>query len=196
VSTANRHRRRALTGIAISCGALMMVAGTTGPTAAATGRGHPAPVSAATGVTAKGISPAECAANRRAGTIIFVTSYSYAPAASIADVVAPRERGKYQAYISGVWAAASIAGPVLGGWVTDAASWRWIFWLNVPIGAVAFVLCDRALRMLKARRIKARIDYAGAALLTVAITCPLAGLTTSALAPATASTSSPPTTLR
>jgi EmrB/QacA subfamily drug resistance transporter len=93
--------------------------------------------------------------------------------ASIADVVAPRERGKYQAYISGVWAAASIAGPVLGGWVTDAASWRWIFWLNVPIGAVAFVLCDRALRMLKARRIKARIDYAGAALLTVAITCPL-----------------------
>ncbi len=93
--------------------------------------------------------------------------------ASIADVVAPRERGKYQAYISGVWAAASIAGPVLGGWVTDASSWRWIFWLNVPIGAAAFVLCDRALRMLKARRLKARIDYAGAALLTVAITCPL-----------------------
>jgi NitT/TauT family transport system substrate-binding protein len=96
VSTANRHRRRALTGIAISCGALMMVAGTTGPTAAATGRGHPAPVSAATGVTAKGISPAECAANRRAGTIIFVTSYSYAPAASIADVVVAARRGYFK----------------------------------------------------------------------------------------------------
>lgn len=93
--------------------------------------------------------------------------------ASIADVVAPRERGKYQAYISGVWAAASIAGPVLGGWITDAASWRWIFWLNVPIGAAAFVLSDRALKMLKAQRRSARIDYAGAALLTVAITCPL-----------------------
>jgi len=93
--------------------------------------------------------------------------------ASIADVVAPRERGRYQAYISGVWAAASIAGPVLGGWVTDAASWRWIFWLNVPIGAVAFVLSDRALKMLKARRLKVRVDYAGAALLTIAITCPL-----------------------
>jgi EmrB/QacA subfamily drug resistance transporter len=92
---------------------------------------------------------------------------------SIADVVAPRERGRYQAYISGVWAAASIAGPVLGGWVTDAFSWRWIFWLNVPIGAAAFVLSSQALKMLKARRIEARVDYAGAALLTIAITCPL-----------------------
>jgi len=55
-------------------------------------------------------------------------------------------------------------------WVTDAASWRWIFWLNVPIGAAAFVLSDRALKMLKARRLEARVDYAGAALLTIAIT--------------------------
>ena len=93
--------------------------------------------------------------------------------ASIADVVAPRERGRYQAYISGVWAAASIAGPVLGGWITDAFSWRGIFWLNVPIGAAAFALSDRALKMLKARRVKARVDYAGAALLTIAIACPL-----------------------
>lgn len=93
--------------------------------------------------------------------------------AAIADVVTPRERGKYQAYISGVWAAASIAGPVLGGWITDAFSWRWIFFLNVPIGACAFVLSNRALKLLKARRREARIDYVGAALLTVAITCPL-----------------------
>ncbi len=93
--------------------------------------------------------------------------------ASIADVVTPRERGKYQAYISGVWAAASIAGPVLGGWITDAFSWRWIFFINVPIGAGAFVLSNRALKLLKARQLEARIDYVGAALLTVAITCPL-----------------------
>jgi EmrB/QacA subfamily drug resistance transporter len=90
--------------------------------------------------------------------------------AAIADVIAPRERGKYQAYFSGVWATASIAGPVLGGWITDAMSWRWIFWLNVPIGAVAFVLSSRALRILTVRRIKAKIDYVGALLLTTVIT--------------------------
>jgi EmrB/QacA subfamily drug resistance transporter len=93
--------------------------------------------------------------------------------AAIADVIAPRERGKYQAYFSGVWAAASIAGPVLGGWITDVLSWRWIFWLNVPIGAVAFVLSSRALRILTVRRVRAKIDYAGAILLTVVITCVL-----------------------
>ncbi len=73
-----------------------MVTGAIGPSAAATSPGQPAPLSAATGVTAKGISPAECAANRRAGTIIFVTSYSYAPAASIADVVVAARRGYFK----------------------------------------------------------------------------------------------------
>lgn len=93
--------------------------------------------------------------------------------AAIADVIAPRERGRYQAYFSGVWAAASIAGPMLGGWITDALSWRWIFWLNVPIGAIAFVLSSRALRILTVRRVKAKIDYTGAILLTAVITCVL-----------------------
>ncbi len=93
--------------------------------------------------------------------------------ATIADVIAPRERGKYQAYFSGVWAVASIAGPILGGWITDALSWRWIFWINVPIGVVAFVVSSRALRILTVRRVKARIDYAGAILLTTVITCVL-----------------------
>lgn len=93
--------------------------------------------------------------------------------AAIADVIAPRERGRYQAYFSGVWAAASIAGPVLGGWITDALSWRWIFWLNVPIGAVAFVVSSRALRILVVRPVTVKIDYAGAILLTTVITCVL-----------------------
>ncbi len=90
--------------------------------------------------------------------------------AAIADVVAPRERGKYQAYMAGTWGVASVAGPILGGWLTDDFSWRWIFWINLPIGIFAFVLSDRALRLLKVRPMPARIDYAGAALLTLLVT--------------------------
>jgi EmrB/QacA subfamily drug resistance transporter len=90
--------------------------------------------------------------------------------AAIADVVAPRERGRYQAYMAGTWGVASVAGPILGGWVTDDLTWRWIFWINVPIGVGAFVLSDRALKLLKVRPMPARIDYAGAALLTLTVT--------------------------
>ena len=90
--------------------------------------------------------------------------------ACIADVVAPRERGKYQAYMAGTWGFASVAGPVLGGWITDDFSWRWIFWINLPIGVAAFMLSSRALRLLKVHPVPARIDYAGAALLTGCVT--------------------------
>jgi EmrB/QacA subfamily drug resistance transporter len=87
--------------------------------------------------------------------------------ASIADVVAPRERGKYQGYMASAWGIASILGPIVGGWVTDHLSWHWIFWLNVPICVAAFVLSNRSLRLLKIRRrTGTRIDYVGAALLT------------------------------
>jgi EmrB/QacA subfamily drug resistance transporter len=89
--------------------------------------------------------------------------------AAIADVVSPRERGRYQAYMASTWGLASIAGPVIGGWVTDSLSWRWIFWINLPIALVAMVLCDRALRLLQTRPGKARIDWAGAGLLTAAV---------------------------
>jgi len=89
---------------------------------------------------------------------------------AIADVIAPRERGKYQAYMSGVWGVASIAGPIVGGWMTDHLSWRWIFWINLPIGLVAFVLSSRALKLLKVRRQQTHIDYVGAAMLTGLIT--------------------------
>ncbi len=98
--------------------------------------------------------------------------------AAIADVVSPRERGRYQGYMAGAWAVASIAGPVVGGWVTDALSWRWIFWINLPIGAVAFALSSRALRLLVVRRDQqSRIDYAGAALLAAITTAILLILT-------------------
>ncbi len=90
---------------------------------------------------------------------------------AIADVVAPRERGRYQAYLAGTWAVASIAGPVIGGWVTDSLSWHWIFWANLPLGAAAFLLAGRALRLLpRPTRARLPIDTVGAALLAAAIT--------------------------
>ena len=90
--------------------------------------------------------------------------------AAIADVVAPRERGRYQGYMASMWGISSIAGPIVGGWVTDHLSWRWIFWANLPIGLVALVLCDRALRMIRRQPRAVQIDFAGSALLIAAVT--------------------------
>ncbi len=86
---------------------------------------------------------------------------------TIADLVAPRERGRYQGYFGAVFAFASIAGPLLGGFITDALSWRWIFYVNLPIGALALVFFIFGFH--RPRHIVShRIDYAGASLLTVA----------------------------
>jgi EmrB/QacA subfamily drug resistance transporter len=93
--------------------------------------------------------------------------------ASIADVVSPRERGRYQGYMAGTWGVASVAGPIVGGWVTDDFSWRWIFWINLPIGVAAFLLSSKALKMLPMHRRPSRIDYVGAALLALCTTASL-----------------------
>lgn len=85
--------------------------------------------------------------------------------AAIADVVSPRERGRYQGYMASMWGIASIAGPVVGGAMTDHLSWRFVFWINLPIGLCALWLSDRGLRLLPVRRQKAQIDIVGAALL-------------------------------
>jgi EmrB/QacA subfamily drug resistance transporter len=89
--------------------------------------------------------------------------------AIIGEVVAPRERGKYQAYFAAVFAGSSVGGPILGGLFVDFLSWRWVFWINLPLGLAALALCRYALRRLPVHRHKARIDFVGAALLTAGV---------------------------
>jgi len=95
---------------------------------------------------------------------------------TIADLVAPRERGRYQGYFGAVFALSSIAGPLLGGFITDALSWRWIFYVNLPIGALALLFFIFGFHR-PHRVVSHRIDYAGAALLTAATTALLLVLT-------------------
>jgi EmrB/QacA subfamily drug resistance transporter len=78
--------------------------------------------------------------------------------AIVADVVPPRERGRYAGYFATVWALSSLLGPTLGGFLTEYAGWPWIFWINLPTGVVALAICDRVLRHLPIRRRPARID--------------------------------------
>ena len=84
----------------------------------------------------------------------------------IGDVVTPRERGRYSAYFSVVWASSSLLGPTLGGILTEELGWPWIFWINLPLGAVALLIADRALRKLPTEHHRSPIDYAGIGLLS------------------------------
>ncbi len=88
--------------------------------------------------------------------------------AAIADLFSPRERGRYQGYIGSVWATAAIAGPLLGGTLTDTVSWRWIFWINLPLAAFALVVVMRTMRP-GGRTREHRIDWAGAGLMSVGV---------------------------
>ena len=88
--------------------------------------------------------------------------------ATIADLFSPRERGRYQGFIGAMWATAAIAGPLLGGTLTDSASWRWIFIINLPLGILALVVVVRTLRAPAGRR-EHTIDWAGASVLSVSV---------------------------
>lgn len=97
--------------------------------------------------------------------------------ATIGEVVPLRERGRYQGYISMVYAVASVAGPVLGGYMTHLLSWRWVFWINLPLGLVAIWIARRALKRLPAPGIVRPIDYIGAGLLTAGLSALLIAIT-------------------
>src|SRR4051812_4366613 len=88
--------------------------------------------------------------------------------AAVADLFSPRERGKYQGYIGSAWATAAVAGPLLGGTLTDAASWRWIFLINLPLGVVALVVVIKTMRIQHTPR-EHRIDYGGALALSIGV---------------------------
>ena len=89
--------------------------------------------------------------------------------AIIGDLVSPRERGQYMGYIMAVMMIATIGGPLLGGWITDSFSWRWIFYINLPIGGAALAYLAATLHLPR-RRIQHRVDYPGAVVLAVATT--------------------------
>ncbi|HEY1856979.1 MDR family MFS transporter [Acidocella sp.] len=98
--------------------------------------------------------------------------------AAVADVIPPRERGKYQAWFSMVWTISSVAGPIAGGFVAQALSWRWIFWFNVPLALLAMGFSARGLAGLKPTGLRSRIDYSGALLMMAAVAAALFGLST------------------
>jgi MFS family permease len=88
------------------------------------------------------------------------------PNAIVGDIVSPRERGKYQVYISGTYAMAGLAGPICGGLLTTLFSWRAVFWAFVPLSLFAMLIAGRTLRVLPIPIVHKRFDYLGAGLMS------------------------------
>lgn len=83
----------------------------------------------------------------------------------IADIVSPRERGRYQGYIGAVFAVSSVGGPVLGGFLTEHLDWSFIFWINLPLGLAALGMTSSVLRLVPYTPRKHRLDVIGAVLM-------------------------------
>lgn len=89
--------------------------------------------------------------------------------AVVGDVVPPRERGRYQGFFGGIFGLSTVLGPLIGGFIVDNLSWRWIFLINVPFGLAALVVINRTFRP-HDRTTRVEIDYVGAALLATTLT--------------------------
>jgi EmrB/QacA subfamily drug resistance transporter len=97
--------------------------------------------------------------------------------AVIGDLFSPQERGKYQGLFGAVFGVSALIGPALGGFLTDQISWHWVFFVNLPIGAVALFIIWRVLPAHTETGATRRVDYLGAAVFTVALVPILVGLT-------------------
>ena len=95
--------------------------------------------------------------------------------AIVGDVIPPRERGRYQGYFGAVFGISSIIGPLIGGFLVDQASWRWVFYVNIPVGVVTLVVINRVLH-LEQRRRKAKIDVLGSVLIVSGVSLFLVGV--------------------
>ncbi len=90
--------------------------------------------------------------------------------AIIGDVIPPRERGRYQGYFGATFGVASVVGPLAGGFAVDSLSWRYIFYVNLPLGIAALIVTNRVLR-LPVRKREVKIDWQGALLLVLGVSC-------------------------
>src|SRR5213594_4785893 len=97
--------------------------------------------------------------------------------AVIGDMFAPAERGKYQGLVGAVFGLSSLIGPAIGGLITDTVGWQWVFFVNLPVGAVVFTVIWRTLPAVRPSALAPRIDYLGATVLVAALVPILIGLT-------------------
>lgn len=93
----------------------------------------------------------------------------------LGDIIPPRQRGKYQGYMGAVMGASQVAGPLIGGWLTDAVSWRLLFYINLPVGLAALYMIVRFLHVPELS-IPATVDRAGIATMTVGVSSALLGI--------------------
>ncbi|MCQ1955834.1 MFS transporter [Arthrobacter sp. zg-Y826] len=89
----------------------------------------------------------------------------------MADIVSPRERGRYMGLFGAVMALSTVGGPLIGGVITDTVNWRWNFYVAVPLAAVALVMIQKTLHLPPLKKRKVQIDYAGIVLLSASVSC-------------------------